>query len=81
MEPEPSQKSSGVIMAGLGAILLVVGLLICAFIYGVVLKNDHSEFGGIGEGFMIMCGGVPIAFTGFILLVVGLIRSSIEKKR
>ncbi len=81
MEPKPSQKSSGFIMAGLGAILLVVGLLICAFIYGVVLQNDHSEFGGIGEGYMIMCGGVPIAFTGFVLLVVGLIKSSVEKKK
>ena len=47
----------------------------------VVLKNDHSEFGGISEGFMIMCGGIPLAFTGFVLLVVGLIMASLEKKK
>lgn len=82
MEPEPpQQKSSGIIIAGLGAILLVAGLLICAFVYGVVLKNDHSEFGGISEMFLVICGGAPLAFTGLIVIVAGLIMSSAEKKR
>ena len=46
MEPKPShQRSTDFVMAGLGATLVVAGLLFCAFMY-VALKNDHSEFGG-----------------------------------
>ena len=82
MEQKPShQNSTRFVMVGLGAILFTAGLLICAFLYFVVLKNDHSEFGGLSEGLMIMCGGFPLAFTGFIVLLVGLVMPSQKGKR
>jgi len=67
-------------MAGLGATLVVAGLLFCAFMY-VALKNDHSEFGGLGEGLMIVCGGLPLLLTGLVILLIGLVMPVTKRKR
>ena len=81
MEPKPSQKSTGTIMAGLGAILLVVGLLLCVLVYSVVTKNNqYSESGVVSYGWIFVCGGLPLTFIGLIVFLVGLIMSFAEKK-
>lgn len=82
MQPKPSQqKSTGIIMAGLGAILFVAGLLLCVFVNVVVLNNDHySEYGVVRYGWMFFCGGLPLTFTGLVVLLIGLVKSFTEKR-
>ena len=69
-------------MAGLGAILLVTGLLLCVFVYSVVAKNNqYSENGVISYGWLFFCGSLPLTFTGLVVFLIGLIMSFVEKKR
>ena len=72
MELKRSQKkSAGAVIAHVGAIIFVVGLLFCACMYVVAPKNNPDA--GFLEGLMILLVGIPILFVGFAVFLIGLI--------
>ncbi len=72
MEPKRSQKkSAGAAIAQVGAIIFVVGLLFCAFMYVVAPKNNPDA--GFLEGLMVIVVGLPILVVGFAVFLIGLL--------
>jgi hypothetical protein len=74
MEPKRSQKkSAGAVIAHVGAVIFVVGLLFCACMYVVAPKNNPSPYAGFLEGLMVLLVGVPILVIGCAVFLIGLV--------
>ena len=74
MEPKRSQKkSAGAVIAHVGAVIFVVGLLFCACMYIVAPKNNPSPYAGFLEGLMVLLVGVPILVVGCAVFLIGLV--------
>lgn len=81
MEPEyPPQSSAEMTLKFFGVILFIAGLLIFGITL-LVLKNDHAEFGGLGEAMIIIYVSFPLLLAGIVLFLVGGIMRSIKRRR
>ena len=74
MEPKRSQKiSAGPVMALVGAIVFVAGLLLCACMAFIALKFDQGHDGGFIETFVAILVGIPLLIVGVAVFLIGLL--------
>ena len=74
MEPKRSQKiSAGPVMALVGAIVFVAGLLLCACMAFIALKFDQGHDGGFIETFVAILVGIPLLIVGVAVFLIGLV--------
>ena len=80
MEPKRSQKiSAGPVMALVGAIVFVAGLLLCACMALIALKFDQGHDGGFIEFFVILLVGIPLLVVGFAVFLIDLVRQFTQR--